>query len=185
MRKIIIVGMAGPYEKDLEPGEEIWGVNRTYQHQKNLSRLYFLDHIDAFHDDFVKEINDLDIDIFCQEKHPRIKFSMPYPLEEIRQRFPFSFFTSSISYMIADAIRQEVDHIHLHKILPEPLHGEYQDQKGCIEFWTGIAIGAGIDVTKFDSSVAAPLPWQTGLYGYINAKPFAKVFYQAGFRKEA
>lgn len=183
MRKITIIGMAGAYDGKPEPGEEMWGVNRTYKHQKNLSRLYFLDHINAFDPEFVSEVNALNIPVFCQTPHADIKWSFEYPRDEIEAMFPMGYFTSTVAWMIAHAIYEKVDHIHLHKILALPVNGDYYDQKPCLEMWVGIAMGSGIRFSTTDSAVGQPMDWQTGAYGYEPVLPFGKMLYQMGMRK--
>ena len=185
MRRIIIVGMAGPYEKELEPGEELWGVNKIYKRQSNLSRLYFMDDLKDFDDEFCRDVQFLDIPVYSHKKYDDIKGSVEYPLEDIKAMFEFIYFTSSIAYMIAHAIYEMPDAIHLHKILPFPLHGDYEDQKPCLEMWSGLAIGKGIKLTRSeDSSIMKPLYWQTDLYGLtdLSHAPGIKLLFKAGFR---
>ncbi len=185
MRRVIIVGMAGPYEDELQPGDEIWGVNRIYKRQSNLSRLYFLDKLEDFDEEFTRDVDALGIPVYTQKVYPEIKQSISYPKEKATEISIAGYFTSTIAWVIAHAILEAVDAIHLHRILPFPLHGDYEDQKPCIEMWYGMAEGMGIKMTRsMDSSIGRPLDWQCRFYGYTDMSEFRniKLLHQAGFK---
>ena len=181
-KRVVLVGMFAPYLGPSE-GAEIWGCNFTYRHQKNLTRLYALDGFDnvllKLEPNFVEQADALAIPVFLQKPHAGIKQSTGYPLYNVLKTFfgekpkedliKHAYFTSTITYMLADAIRHGFNEICLHRILVMPHSNEYYCQKPCIDFWCGIALGRGIKLLiSEDSNACRPAPWETGLYGYYH-----------------
>ncbi len=162
---VVIVGMLEPYTADIDA--DIWGVNRCYKHQEKLDRLYFLDNLDVFEPEFAESVNALGIPVFCQKHYEEIEQSRPYPLDEVLQAFGVSYFTSTIAYMMAHAIKEGYKKIVLHQILSYPHAPDYMDQKPCLDFWSGIAIAKGVQIVVTGSgSICKPFPWQAQRYGY-------------------
>lgn len=169
MRTVVLAGMYAPYPGPFD-GVEVWGCNLTYKHQPNLSRLYCMDPIPRFKrkvPDFVQDVNALGVPVVCGEPDPEIPLSEPYPLESVSGLIGHPYFTSSIAYMLADAIYKGYERIVLHRLLVLPVSGEYMMQKPCLDFWCGLALGRGIQLSiSEDSNLCRPYPWESGLYGY-------------------
>lgn len=178
-RRVVLAGMYAPYPGPFE-GVEVWGCNFAYKHQKGLTRLYAMDGVDTFtavDPNFIADVSALGIPVVLAQQHPEIENSQAYPLGSImRQLFGVpsdsdyrarAYFTSTIAYMLADAIRMGFDEIKIHRILVLPPSAEYISQKACLEFLCGIAMGRGIKLLiSADSNICKPAPWETGLYGY-------------------
>jgi hypothetical protein len=173
-RRVVITGMYAPYLGPFD-GVEVWGCNRTYKHQPNLSRLYFMDALHRFKaepGDFVAEVNALDIDVVATEAYPEIPRCRAFALDLVKRWLLGSmdakpYFTSTIAYMMADALFNDVKEITIHRILSLPMSTEYLSQKPCLDFWCGMAMGRGVKLRiSSDSNLCQPAPWETGLYGY-------------------
>lgn len=177
--RVVIAGMYAPYPGPFD-GCEIWGVNRCYVHQENLARLYFLDSLAGFkrhHPEFVQCVNDLGIPVYAQRRYEEIPMSREYPLlavlrkmfgdipdDELKKR---GYFTSTIAYMLAHAIAENMEEIVLHRILVNAGSSEYLMQKSCLDFWCGVAVGRGHKLLiSEDSNLCKPVPWEPRFYGY-------------------
>jgi hypothetical protein len=101
---------------------------------------------------------DRDFPIYMQEAFEDILNSVEYPIEEIFEDFSFlineeqaMYFTSTFPLAIALAIHehkngQPVDEIGIYGIHMQS-GTEYNFQKPCMEFWLGVALGEGIELT--------------------------------------
>ncbi len=184
MKTVIIVGMLEAYDLERN-GAHVWGVNRTYQHQKDLDRLYFMDNLDVFEPEFVDGVNSLGIPIICQRPYESIPNSEAYPIDEILSEFGCEYFTSTTAYMIAHAIFEGYEKIVLHQLLSFPHAHDYLDQKPCMDFWAGFAVGRGIQVViGGNSGICQNFPWQAKRYGYQPGHPLLKQLINVGFTQK-
>jgi hypothetical protein len=102
---------------------------------------------------------------YLQEPHPELSNSAAYPLEEVVAEFG-RYFTSTVAYMMAMAIRASATDIFLFGVdmkVVDELGNEYRDQRPCVEYMVGLARGLGIGVYIHEQS---PLLKADGLYGY-------------------
>lgn len=87
--------------------------------------------------------------IYMQKQYREVPNSTPYPKDEIVGRFG-SYFTNSISYMIALAIHEGATHLHLYGVdmaqQAVSVKSEYAHQRPSCEYFLGLATGMGIDV---------------------------------------
>jgi hypothetical protein len=171
MKTVILVCQQGPSLGPHE-GEDRWGVNTTYRIDPNLTRIYHMDSFDEYPPDerqrIISELATLDIPVVFQEPHPDIPKSEALPLGQLRGCFGVEYFTSTLAYMLADAIRMGYERIIIHRLLRLPHSIAYMEQKSCMDFWAGVAIGRGVKLEiSEDSSIAKPYPWQPSLYGYV------------------
>lgn len=181
MKSVILVGMLGPYLED-PVGVEIWGCSSSYRHQPNLTKLYNLDPLAWFQKhrpEYLNAVNSGDFAIVMQRHYEEIPRSEALPRLEILKHFGLydpreplesqsrAYFTSTLCWMFADAIRQGYDEITLHRLQEDGRSLDYPMQKACLDFWLGMALGRGVKVTKSQSSlVGVPHPWEPGQYGY-------------------
>ena len=100
------------------------------------------------------------------EKRDELVNSQAYPIDEMRKRFG-SYFTSSISYMLALAIARRAKWIGIYGV-DMACGSEYYYQRACCEFLIGIARGSGIEVEIPDESFLLRSRW---LYGYDDGRP--------------
>ena len=196
-KTVVITGLFAPFQWKLDDVDvEIWGCNRTYIYQNDVSehpdltRLFFFDALERLehygHKDFVKHVAALKIPVITKRHYPEIPLSEAYPLQEIMEEFRLlpktdkklsinellrrgkPYFTSSIAYMVAMAIYEGYDHIVVHRMQVFSQSSEYFEQKACINFWLGIAVGRGCNLLiSSDSHLCRGHPWEPNLYGYI------------------
>lgn len=84
------------------------------------------------------------IPVYMQRKCDLVKTATEYPLKEILQKFD-NYFTNSISWMLALAINEGFEEIHVYGV-DMAVDTEYHHQRPSCEFFLGIAAGLGIKV---------------------------------------
>ncbi len=103
------------------------------------------------------------------EKYPGIKAGVQFPYQPLVDRHG-PYFTSTIAWMIALAIHEEVDEIGLWGVdlmLPE----EYQHQRPCVEYLLGYADAKGIKKTIPQQSSLMKPQQLYGVEGQHSARP--------------
>ena len=153
-KKICILGFApgrelAPYDdKDFE----FWGVNEMYMSPevKRIDVLFELhDHKwiaeSKRHKGHLKWLQEQrKIPILMQKAFPDIPNSLPFPRRELEEEFG-AYFTNTISWEIALAIKIGVEEIHIYGV-NMATDIEYQSQRPSCEYYIGIARGRGIKV---------------------------------------
>jgi len=173
--KIAIVGTAEPSSSDVErlygSRFEIWGLNQLYitlPRVEKFATAWF-----QLHDDCAilqRDYKTIDwmarqkFPIYMIEKHKDVPASVKYPKSEIVEAFG-TYFTNAIAWMLALAIHKEPDEIHLYGC-DMSTKDEYAVQRPCLEYFIGIARGAGIRVYIPPSS---DLLKSSRLYGFEEA----------------
>lgn len=164
-----------PEEK--RPNTEVWGVpytihqaqadcvDRVFQiHTKKvLEREGVLPVVNAW----VNAVNEKDIVVYTAlDEWPELKKAVVFPLEKVLNEFGgMKFYLNTLCYMIALAIIQKPKKIQCYGVdMCDKL--EYMTEKGCVEFWLGVAAGRGIEVAT------TPCSWVLG-----KASPTLKWFY--------
>ena len=173
MKTVIMVGCHASWPDGKEPGTEIWCINRSFRGQEDCDRVYMMDRIEHFwpsehrKQQFLTAVNALTCRVIMKDLRPEVPRAERFPIEDLLSRLPYPFFTCTLAYMIAQAIRERFDRIVMHRIYVLPQSTEYFEQLPCIDFWLGVAIGQGIKVdVSQDSDLLRPFPWQPRLYGY-------------------
>ena len=177
--KVAILGYT-PTRKDApydDPEWEIWGLNDLYKFKaendvKRWTRWFEL-HDDSLgnrvgregFNERLQEFAGWNIPVYMQDKHPDIPCSVRYPIEQAVERFG-NYFTNTISYMIALAIMEGAEEIGIYGV-DMATAPEYQAQRPSCEYYLGIAVGKGINVTVHP---AADLLKTRFMYGYETAK---------------
>ncbi len=192
MKKVAIVGYT--LSRDLapftDPDFEVWGLNDLYKHIPRYDR-WFQIHTEqevqrchlanpAARDTWEAQkqaLSQMKCPVYMQDVHPEIPVSVRFPLQEMFEHFGECFvnpkhaeyFTNSISYMIALAIYEQFDEIHVYGVdmATTMADGEYAHQRPSCEFWLGIAAGRGIKLHIPDE---ADLLKSRFLYGYEDEK---------------
>ena len=171
MNKVALIGWGKT--KNLAPFNdnnfEIWGLNDLYEVIPRWDRWFEIhkrcDIDNAFtlinNKPYLEGLTSLNCPIYMQDKYKDITCSIPYPLQKMIDRFG-SYFTSTMAYMLALAIDEEFEEIHLYGIDCET-NQEYAEQRACIERLIGYAEGKGIKVYIPNES---PLLKHWCLYGY-------------------
>lgn len=170
-KSVVLIGMIKPSYDG--PVVDRWGINRSYEHQKDLTRTYFFDEDRCFGKDFIKNVNESGVRVVTRGEHPELPESECYPLSEVMASFGMDepYFTCTAAYMLAHAIHEGYEHIVLHGMYHVADSLEYMHHKPCIEYWVGIARGRGIKVEMGkDCAIGRPLSWQSPLYGYIRQR---------------
>lgn len=206
MKKVAIVGYAP--SRDMAPfneeGWEIWGLNDLYQHIPKYDRWFQIHTANEVQrrflelpetrdswDKHVEKLKTMQCPIYMQFTHPGIPNSVAYPLETMYEHFGQCFvnpdhakyFTNSISFMLALAIYEGYDEIHVYGVDMATANwdGEYAHQRPSCEFWLGVAAGRGIKIFIPDQSDLLKTRF---LYGYEDEKQHVFETKVAGLRDD-
>jgi len=155
-KSVVILGTGltlSKFKKEEHNGSEIWSVGSAYSMLKesDIVTTYFCLHTDE-HIDFDGEIID----------------QTNYPLKEIIEKYKSSFFTNTISYMIAYAILKKYTSIKIYGVDMDA-GGEYSFERPSVTYWIGYARGLSIEV-EISSEIDKPL----FLYGFDNVSNLIK-----------
>ena len=169
MKTVIMIGLVAPYNAP-HGDAEIWAANLGYYAQVDVDRVYFMDDIEKLHERYSGFANDLDalgILNYSNKAYP-ITNNKVYPIQTIVDYFGISYFTNTLAYMIAHAIYQDFEKIILHKLIVTKSEPIYIEQKSCMEYWIGQAMGRGIQVemTTDDSYLLKSDTFKNGFYGF-------------------
>lgn len=121
------------------------------------------------------------VPIYMQEHYKDVPASLKYPFSQVIHQFR-PYFTNHVAWMIALALTEGVTTIGLYGCHYES-ESEYGVQRGCAEYWCGVAEGRGVQIVIPPTCNLLNFPPQ--LYGYeshpdgVRAKeysaPIAKV----------
>lgn len=132
-----------------------------------------------------------DIEIYMQEKYDNVPASVVYPIDELcaallpnlyrlgskRRKSLVKPFTNSVAYAIALAIFLEYEVIEIYGVEMES-NTEWIYQRENVAFWTGLAVGRGIEV-QFRSKSGF---FREMLYGYEGGIVIERQEFEAGMK---
>ena len=168
-KTVALVGMAvttcalAPFE---DKNVEIWAFNEMHHWKwlKRADRWFQIHATKSWQRDIAKrnvhghrewlQENPLNIPIYMQYWNENIPKSVAYPLREVcamafknirRGDAKIKYFTSTFAYMMGIALLEEFERIEIYGF-EMASNDEYVEQKGCAEFWIGLAMNAGIEI---------------------------------------
>lgn len=94
---------------------------------------------------YLKWLQQNHVPVYMQEAYEDIPSALRYPFESIITEFPRGYMANSVSYMVALALTEGVTHIALYGCNYSS-DTEYGPQRGCMEYWLGVAEGRGVQV---------------------------------------
>jgi len=164
-KKVAIIGSAqgweaAPYD---DPSWSIWGLSRMYHSLPRWDvwfEIHPWDRLCERRDGQTPQVEQMRLraeyqqwlqqdhgrPIFMKQHYPQVPNCVVYPLEQILEVFPGDpYFTNSVSYMIALALFQGVEQLAIYGV-DMATKEEYTDQRSGVEYWVGLARGAGVDV---------------------------------------
>jgi len=177
MKKLVICGTAPSWQLAPfnDPEYEIWILNDMYSYIPRYDVLFEIHEINHLRKFYIRnsvtkkchldEMAKLTKPIYMQQHHEAIPASIEYPLNEIQEEFG-GYFTNTISYMLALAIKHGYDHISLFGV---NMAGdtEYNTQRPSCEYFIGLARGQGIEIYIPEQSDLLKTAF---LYGYEDIK---------------
>lgn len=190
MRVCIVGGADSRLDAPFEDRSfEIWGINNCYRDLPRVDRMFEIHPIftdgkiwyrrglaefrGVTVDQYLKELDDLNVPVYVQQPIPLIRKSIAFPLEYILREFNRRYFTCSVSYMMALAINLRVEEIGIYGV--NMATNEYHQQRPGAEYWIGRAEGLGVKVSIPETSSLLHDP----LYGFDEMTPsrleYAKV----------
>lgn len=175
-KKVALVGFASntlhlvPWQ---DPEFEIWSMNQGYMHCQRRTDRHFEMHLpeatadvrDPGYLDFLKRCP---IPIYMIQQYDEYPTSVRYPIEDAIRVADRDYFMSTVAFMIALAIMEGFEEIHLYGI-NLAIGDEYFYEKPNCEWWLGICKGLGV---KTYVPQASSLLKQFRRYGYhVDARP--------------
>lgn len=189
-KKVAIVGCSqskglAPFN---DPSFEIWGVNNLYPHVPRATRWFEIHYISQENGKFLRReepefrgqpigqyleqlgqwAQQHECPVYMQQVWDVVPTSIVYPLEKTLADFG-GYFTNSVSYMIALAIAEEFEEIHVYGV-DMAIDSEYHHQRPSCEYFLGLAAGRGI---KIYVPSEADLLKTRFLYGFQEPKKLA------------
>lgn len=156
MKKVCLLGTSNtlkeaPFNEDME----FWALNDMYSvvpieritrwfemHNMGFLRNYRSRGTSAPH---LPQLAKLTIPVYMQQYNDEVPTSIEYPLDDIMKHYGKRYFNSSIDYMLAMAIYEGYEEIHIYGV-NMAFQEEYQEQRPSCEYWLGRAEGKGIKI---------------------------------------
>lgn len=171
LKKVAIIGFSqhkteAPYD---DPSFEIWGLNDLHESIPRWNR-WFEMHSDKQIKDYcsrkqgvpyLEGLSKLNVPVYMQKVRPEVPTSVEYPIDHMKAKFG-DYFTNSISFMLAMAIEERYDVIHVYGV-DMAQDSEYGQQRPSCEYFLGIAVGRGIKIHLPKTSDLLKVRW---MYGY-------------------
>ena len=150
---------------------EIWGVNTMYRN-RDCDRIFIMH--DIKHDlmvqdrDFFETVNAKGIPVITAGDYPPLENNFVYPAEEVIEFFGVAFFLNVMAWMLAYAIMCNPKRITVYGCDMRSDSGdEYRlGERGCVEYWLGVAMGKGIDIGLPQESFLLKRIMRGNFYGY-------------------
>ena len=181
-KHIVIVGMIEAYEGPFTDDQEIWCVNRAFAprndegieryRQENVSAVFVGDEFLDFGEEFVDQLNALNVPVMCKSHHPEVPLSEPFPLKEVVDNTGLEYFGCTVAFMIAAAVALNPKRITICGAMHIDDSWEYMLTKGNLDMWLAFALGRGIEIEAMKkTALLQPMPWEARIYGYQIADP--------------
>ena len=174
-KKLAIIGCAD--SKKLAPVNDmsfdIWGMNNLYPQLPRANKWFEIHQITSDGTNYVRRnerifrgqvVNDYlkqmgewaqkqAIPVYMQQHWDIVPTSVAYPINDVLKAFG-NYFTNSVSYMIALAMLEKYEEIHIYGVdmavvgndVMNPEANEYSYQRPSVEFFLGLALGRGIKI---------------------------------------
>lgn len=164
---------------------DVWGLKFIWRKRK-IHRAFMMDDLRWIlarrkGRETIAELNEPRIPLVCLQHYDELPLSEPYPLDEVLVKFGITYFTNTLSYMIALAVHVGYERIELYGTDmgaqsavdvrdPRIRHQEesWSHERECMNFWLGVAVGRGIQifVPERSSLVKHSDFGESNLYGY-------------------
>ena len=161
MRQVAIIGLADSTHGDapyLDSDWELWGLPWDEERWLYFDRLFDIHPLECikeaipsfYQPDYLSILKSLEYTVYMQKAYSDIPNAIEYPLEEV-SALVGDYYNSSIAYMLAMAIFEEVDKIGVWGVdmsAPgQPGHAnEYRDERPNCEYLLGFAKAKGIEI---------------------------------------
>ena len=174
LKKVAIVGSASSSAEEApwkDPEFEIWGLAwRIMERGERYFDMHKLGpHRKNVQPNYERHLSLLNAKIYLQEEHPDIPNSVRYPIEDVIKMLsavdPYAdgdYFASSVAFMMALAIYEKFEEIHLYGI-DLLTDSEYSHQRPNAEYLIGLARGMGRSVFVPKASAMLKFSYR---YGY-------------------
>jgi hypothetical protein len=135
--------MSRPFDILFEPHDVEWWL-------RNYNEITWWHKQDMLYPRHIERVNEMGLPYLTLKEYDFIPSSYEYPVNQICNTFKVDYLTGGIDFMLAYAIYRGVESIDLYGV-HTTRDDEYEYQKASLEFWIGVAIGRGIDITIHNS----------------------------------
>lgn len=171
MKKVCLLGTSPtlPEAPMNDDSIEKWALNNMYHivPAEKISRWFQIhskESVQASTD--WEKYKEITVPIYMQDHYEEIPSSVKYPLEEMTKLFGYKLFRSTLDFMMAIAIAEEYDEIHIYGV-DMANNTEFAHQRPTLMYWIGRAIGMGIKIFLPDD---CDLMKNYFVYGYDDEK---------------
>ena len=159
-----------------DPTHELWAMNQAYLYMSRRADRWFELHRPEHTPDmrdpaYMDWLKACPVPVYMQDVYEEIPSSVRFPIDRLIAHFHLDYFTSSVAFMLALAIMEGFEEIHVYGI-DLITDEEYQVQKPCVEWWMGVAAGRGITLYVPPESALCK---QAFRYGYEVAAKFGGI----------
>ena len=165
MREIAIVGLGGGMG-DAPTHIERWGLPWSGDSSYDLYFEIHADNVRPYTQSYKDKLAGLEVPVMMQKEMEGIPNSECFPTAAIGMIG--SYLESSIAYMLAFAIFEEVDKINIYGV-GAPFDSHYVAQRSNLEYLIGFARASGIEVEVQDCSELLQSHWDAEIYGFDKA----------------
>jgi len=154
------------------PECEVWGINTIYRNYAGLDKLFMMHDVRTeilLNDyNFINTVNSEGFPVYTAGNYDALKNNVVFPIEEVISEFQVGFFMNSLTYMIAYAIMQNPKRISFFGIdmRPDSQYEWHVNEKGCIEFWCGVAVSRKIKLEIPKESYVLRRAMTGSFYGF-------------------
>ena len=191
--KVAIVG-AAPTSRGLAPFEDqswdIWGCSPSnLKVLPRVSKWFELHSLVDFRSErwadwrgrYFDYLNSLQCDVYMQEPNEFVARAVAFPKNDLLVEFGNEFFTSSIAWMMAFALKEGAEEIAIYGV-DMTSGSEYEYERPGARYWIEKARAQGVKVTiPPQSDLDQPMP----LYGFGDANPMAIKLKEHAFELQA
>lgn len=166
--RINLVG-AAPSSAHLAPTDSpSWVCGAHYEEFKHLdvTRIYEIHEFLLERKDYINRLLEFDIELLMAKGTPYKGSAREFDFKRSKELIGRTYLTSTMSYMMSDAISEGYREIYLYGITLSA-ESEYYSQRPAMEWWIGYAQGLGIKVVVPDN---CPLGKSYKVYGLTYQK---------------
>ncbi len=155
-KKVRLLGKGTGWDQCPDNDEfEVWGLNGLLFSHKKLDRIFMMDVLDEMPsvvsgmwelDKVIERANELKIPLVAPMRYEEIPTAEAFPIKEAAREFGKPYFNNTIAYMICYALLKGVKEIQFYGI-NQAGGTEYFYEKGCVEYWIGLATGMGVAIS--------------------------------------
>lgn len=156
MKRVNIIGNNGNFFP--KEGEN-WTLNYQYlKPDAKIDKLFIMDGInglsyvrggETIRNDIVETLNMRTYLVVTPYEEEGVNLSESFPLKEIKKKYEFLYFKSTIAFMLGYAALKGYNDIHFYDVFASGTV-EWVFERPAVEYWIGVLVGQGAKITFHD-----------------------------------